>query len=93
MTVATYNLPTPGTEDNQWGEKINAAINAVNVDAVSALTPVDFYRRYVNNAWQVRGTAHPNIARIWIKHDASIPNPPEDATYFKAGTDLLLMAT
>lgn len=91
--MATINLPVVGADDNTWGTKINTAITAVNNDVEIAKVPVDFYRRYVNGAWQVRGAANPTIARIWIKHDPIIPNPPEDATYFKAGTDLLLMAT
>lgn len=91
--MADLDLPVIGGDPDTWGQKINNAITAVNNDLTTAVQPVDFYRRYVNGTWQVRGTGHPDMARIWVKHDPSIPNPPEDATYFKAGIDLLLMAT
>lgn len=49
-------------------------------------------RRYINGAWQVRGTTDANVTIIWIKANATDPNPPSNATYFLNGTDLLLMA-
>lgn len=91
--MANLNLPVVGSDDNTWGEKVNAALTAINDELAVTGDPVDFYRRYVNGAWQVRGTDFPTIARVWVKHDTAIPNPPVDATYFKSGVDLLLMAT
>lgn len=91
--MATLNLPVVGADDNTWGDKVNAALTAINNEVGTKSNVVDYHRRYVNGAWQVRGTEYPDITRTWIKHDPAIPNPPVDATYFKSGVDLLLMAT
>lgn len=91
--MATLNLPVVGADDGTWGDKVNAALTAINDEMATKGAPTDFHRRYVNGAWQVRGAEYPEITRTWIKHDTTIPNPPVDATYFKSGVDLLLMAT
>lgn len=91
--MATLDLPVVGGDDGTWGQKVNTALTAINDELATKGATVDFHRRYVNGAWEVRGTAYPEITRTWIKHDPAIPNPPVDATYFKSGVDLLLMAT
>lgn len=92
--MANFVLPVVGADDNTWGQKINDAITAINTELESGSAgAVNFYRRYIDNAWEVRGEQHPSIPRVWIKDNASIPNPPTDSTYFMLGVDLLLVAT
>lgn len=92
--MVLLNLPVVGGDDNTWGEKINSAIEAVN-NGVGQLNqdvlaePVNFYRRYVNGAWEVRGTDFPTHPRTWIRHDNTVPEPPIDNIYFLAGTDIM----
>lgn len=90
----------PGEQEDAWGGFLNTnlvrlreAVNWLRSNGSSAQPAYNNFRRYVNGQWQVRGLEYPDIPRIWVSRTAATPDPPEDATYFRAGVDILLKAT
>lgn len=82
-TPVSYNWP-PQTHDD-----VKKKIDEIDTRAQPAFNA---FRFYINGAWEVRGTANPLIPRTWVKHDKTLPNPPEGGTGFKTGVggDILL---